>query len=55
MMVVGPEEAGRMSLWTYQALLHNWNAAHGGEDGAKPLDPEKADRLKRAMAAHSIH
>lgn len=52
MMNIGPEEAGRMDLWTYQALMHNWNRAHSSDAVPKPLDPSKAARLDRAMKAH---
>ena len=55
MMNIGPEEAGRMDLWTYQALLHNWNLAHSADTSAKPLTAGQKDRLERAMKAHELN
>jgi hypothetical protein len=53
MMGIGPEEAGRMDLWTYQALMWNWNRAHDTTPGPKPLDSKQRDRLSRALEAHT--
>lgn len=55
MMNIGPEEAGRMSLWTYQALLWNWNRAHDFTPGKKPLGKEDKARLSRFMEAHALN
>jgi hypothetical protein len=44
-----------LTLWQYQAMLHEWNERHSQEGGKSPPDPEKMARLKRAMDAHSIH
>jgi hypothetical protein len=55
MMGIGPEEAGRMDFWTYEALLWNWNKAHDPKPQAKPLDERQAARLTRAMEAHALN
>lgn len=45
-----------LTLWQYQAMLSEWSDRHSPEEqGRAPLDPERADRLKRAMKAHSVH
>ena len=41
-----------LTWWQYQAHLSVWNDRQNGE-GDKPV--ADVDRLKRAMAAHSIH
>ncbi len=45
MMNIGPSETNAMSLWQYEALLHNWNAAHNTDGDVSPPDPEKTQRL----------
>jgi hypothetical protein len=47
----------RLTLWQYQAMLSEWNERHtpDAEKGKAPLEPDRAARLKRAMAAHSVH
>lgn len=55
MMGIGPEEAGRMGYWTYQALMWNWNRAHDPDPGNKPLSGADRDRLQRAMDAHALN
>lgn len=47
-MGIGPEEASRMDLWTYTALLHHWNVAQGG--GEEPVELPSADRVRRSFA-----
>lgn len=54
MMGIGPEEAGRMDLWTYQALLWNWNLAHNPDAARGPSKQDK-ERLGRLLAAHAAH
>lgn len=54
MMNIGPEEAGRLDLWTYQALLHNWSEAHNPSE-TKTLSEGQRDRLQRAMRAHALN
>jgi hypothetical protein len=45
-----------LTLWQYQAMLWQWNDRHSPEDkGRAPITKERADRLKRAMAAHSVY
>ncbi len=45
-----------LTLWQYQAMLSEWNDRESGDGPTKPpLDPERAQRLKRAMAASSVH
>lgn len=45
-----------LTLWQYQAMLSEWNDRHSTDTDSKPpVDPEKANRLKRFMAAHSVH
>jgi hypothetical protein len=53
MMGIGPEEGGRMDLWTYQALMWNWNRAH--DTGPKPITDKQKARLERALDAHAVH
>jgi len=56
MMGIGPEEAGRIDLWTYQAMMWNWNKAH--DPDAKPEPGEIStdiDRLSRFHRAHAVH
>lgn len=53
-MGVAPSEAERMGLWEYEALLHNWNAAHSDGGDVQAPDPERTaailDRANRTMA-----
>jgi len=51
MMGIGPEECGRMDLWTYGALLWNWNRAHDPDAKETPR-PVDAKRLARFTNAH---
>ncbi len=44
-----------LTLWEYQAMRSEWNDRETDGDKRPPLDPEQADRLKRAMAANSVH
>lgn len=46
-MGVGPEETARMDLWTYTAMLHAWNTAHG--DDEEPVELPSADRVRRSF------
>jgi len=43
MMNIPPSEAKRMDLWTYEAMLWNWNDAHDTE--VEPPDPERTVAL----------
>lgn len=61
-MGVGPEEAGRLSLWTYTALLDRWNAAHSDRDGeTDPAEPPSAEFVRQrhehlqSLGIGSIH
>jgi hypothetical protein len=52
MMNVPPPEARRLTLFDYQALLHNWQAAHAtGDEPPEPPSIEETearrDRLER--------
>ncbi|MBI1179101.1 MAG: hypothetical protein GC201_00985 [Alphaproteobacteria bacterium] len=60
MMGIGPEEAGRMSLWTYGALLQTWNERHESDDDpVEPPDREKVrrnmERLRNSPLTRSVH
>lgn len=50
MMGVGPTEAAGLDLWTYEALLYNWNEAHSTDDDDAP-DPERAMRILEAAGS----
>lgn len=41
MMNIPPDQAARLSLWEYEALLWHWNDAHDTSD-IEPPDPEIA-------------
>lgn len=43
MMGVGPTEAARLSLWTYEALLWNWNDRHRTDDEDEAVELPDAD------------
>jgi hypothetical protein len=43
MMGVSPAEAAKLSLWTYEALLWNWNERHKTEDDEGAVDLPDAD------------
>jgi len=43
-MNIPPSELDRMDLWTYEALLHQWNEAHS-TDGIEAPDAERAQKL----------
>lgn len=47
-MGIGPTEAAGLDLWTYEALLHNWNQAQNGDEEAP--DPERAMRILEAAS-----
>lgn len=47
MMGVTVSDARSLSLWEYEALLHHWNRAHGGEE---PIDPEDAEATVARLA-----
>lgn len=51
-MHIGPEEAGRMDLKTYEGVLHNWNKMH---DTGKPDTAPDMGRLGAFLDAHSVH
>lgn len=38
-----------LTWWEYQALLHQWNAAHDPESGKPDVD---VARLRRLMTCH---
>lgn len=50
MMNIPPSEAKALSLWEYEAILHHWNQAQGGEEDIEIVDPaitqQMIDRLK---------
>lgn len=52
MMNIGPEEAGRLDLHTYEGLLHNWNKLHATD--APDAAPDMG-RLRTFMEAHLVH
>lgn len=45
MMNIPPSDTRALSLWEYEALLHNWNKAHDTDGGVEAPDPEKTQRL----------
>lgn len=47
MMGIGPEQAGKMSLWQYSVCLSEWNRRHGGKQGpgGKPMSIERMREL----------
>lgn len=51
-MHIGPEEAGRLDLKTYEGMLHHWNKLHAIDE---PEAAPDLDRLRIFMEAHSIH
>jgi hypothetical protein len=54
MMGVSPAEAAKLSLWTYEALLWNWNDRHRTDDGDEPVeapDAEFVEHRHRMLAA----
>lgn len=51
MMNVGPLEAAELNLWTYEALLWNWNEAHRSDDDIAGPDPVEAMRVLDFIAS----
>lgn len=45
MMNIPPSDTRALSLWEYEALLHNWNKAHNVDGDVTPPDPEKTQRM----------
>jgi hypothetical protein len=44
MMGVSPAEAAKLSLWTYEALLWNWNERHKTDDDeTEPVELPSAE------------
>jgi hypothetical protein len=56
MMGVGPTEAAKLSLWTYEALLWNWNERHRTEDddAVEPPDADFVEHRHRLLAARGF-
>lgn len=55
MMNIPPSEAKKLTLYEYQALLHNWRAAH--ETGDEPPEPpsiEEAEDGMRRLEARGV-
>lgn len=51
MMGVGPAEASRLSMWTYEALLWNWNERHKVDDGeGDPVEAPDWDYIEHRHA-----
>jgi hypothetical protein len=53
-MGIGPAEARDLGYWEYAALLHGWNARHGGDgasDGRPDAAPPPDDGFVRARQA----
>lgn len=45
-----------LTFWQYQVMLSEWNDRHNeGGGGKPPASAERLARLKRAMAAESVH
>lgn len=50
-----PSEAKRLTLWEYQALLHNWEQAHStGEEKPEPPSIEETERRRQALEARGV-
>lgn len=47
MMNVPPSEARELTLHDYQALVHNWQAAH--ETGDEPPEPPSIEEVENRM------
>lgn len=45
----------RLNFATYSAMLAEWNLRHSDDKAPPPIDPEGSERMRRAMAAASIH
>lgn len=58
MMGVSPAEAAKLSLWSYEALLWNWNDRHRTDDEqADPVELPDADYVEhrhRLLAARGL-
>lgn len=53
-MNIGPEETGRMTLWQYTGLLHQWNKIRDPE-GAEDIEPPPAAVVAERLAALEGH
>jgi hypothetical protein len=52
MMNVPPSEAKALSLWEYEALLHNWNEAHNPDGSVEAPDHERTQRMIEKLNAN---
>lgn len=50
MMNIPPSEVERMSLYDYEALLYNWNEAHGSDDVEAP-DADRSEEMNARINA----
>lgn len=55
MMNVPPSEAKALSLYDYQALLHNWQIANESEDDTPPDEDAVAGMFERMRASGMVH
>ncbi len=51
---IPPEQAGRLTLWQYQAMRWNWNDRHkvetdDGDDG-EPVEPPSEEFVRQRQA-----
>ena len=54
MMNIPPSEAKRLTLYEYQALLHNWQAAHETEETIEPPSIEETEERMRRLEAKGV-
>lgn len=51
MMNIQPSEAKNLTMYEYQALLHNWQAAHSGDSADAPSLEATEERLRKLEAS----
>jgi hypothetical protein len=55
MMSIPPSEARKLTLYEYQALLHNWQAAHEtGEEVPEPPSIEETEARRERLEARGV-
>lgn len=53
-MHVPPSEAKALTLYEYQAMLHNWQAAHEAEPALEPPSIEENEERRRRLEARGV-
>ena len=52
---IQPSEAKSLTLYEYQAMLHNWEQAHKtGEETPEPPSVEETERRREALEARGV-